>query len=49
MTAKYMVTMNYNGTNKQYFFDTRKAARDFMHRQIEKGCNPRHLTILHLG
>ena len=49
MTEKYMVTIRYNGVSKQYFFESRKEARDFMYKQEIKGCNPRNILICNLG
>lgn len=45
MTAKYMVSINYNGVWKDYYFNTKKEARDFMYRQEIKGCILRNMKI----
>ena len=49
MKPKYIVTMRYNGTSKQYFFESRKDAYNFMYEQKIKGCDPENLLILHFG
>ena len=46
---KYIVTIRYNGTSKQYFFESNKEAHEFMYKQEIKGCNPRDILILHIG
>lgn len=45
MTAKYMVSIRYNGVWKDYYFNTKKEARDFMYRQEIKGCNLCNMKI----
>jgi hypothetical protein len=46
-TATYIVTVRYNGTSKQYVFESRKEALDFMYKQELKGCDPRNMFIHH--
>lgn len=43
--AKYMVDLNYNGVHKDFYFNSKKEADDFIYRQIIKGCNPRNLKL----
>lgn len=43
--AKYMISICYNGAWKDYYFNTKKKARDFMYCQEIKGCNLRNMKI----
>lgn len=46
MDEHYVVKMRYNRVWKDFYFKTEKEAKEFMYRQVIKGCNGRDLILL---